>query len=73
MWKMHHRITERELIGALKIMSNDKSPGNDGLSKEFCEMFWSEVKKPFLSCILHLTKTSNYKIKKKKDKYKILV
>ena len=33
-------------------MSNDKS-GNDDLTKEFFETFWSEVKKPFLSCILH--------------------
>ena len=33
-------------------MSNDKS-GNDDLTKESFETFWSEVKKPFLSCILH--------------------
>ena len=31
-------------------MPNDKSPGNDGLTKEFFETFWSEVKKPFLLC-----------------------
>ena len=34
-------------------MSNGKSPGNDGLTKEFFETFWCEVKKPFLSCVLH--------------------
>ena len=34
-------------------MPNDKSPGNDGLTKDFFEIFWSEVKKPFLSCVLH--------------------
>ena len=28
-------------------MPNDKSPGNHGLTKEFFETFWSEVKKPF--------------------------
>ena len=38
-------ITEKELYEALKSMSNDKSPGNDGLTKEFFETFWSEVKK----------------------------
>ena len=26
-------------------MPCDKSPGNDGLTKEFFETFWSEVKK----------------------------
>ena len=26
-------------------MPNDKSPGNDDLTKEFFETFWSEIKK----------------------------
>ena len=26
-------------------MHNDKSPGNDALTKEFFETFWSEIKK----------------------------
>ena len=44
-------ITEKELFEALKSMTNDKSPGNDGLTKEFFETFWSEVKKPiFILC-----------------------
>ena len=34
-------------------MPNDKSPGNDDVTKEFFETFWSEVKKAFLSCVLH--------------------
>ena len=34
-------------------MPNDKSPGNDGLTKEFFETFWSEIKKTFLSCAIH--------------------
>ena len=45
--------TEKELFEALKSMPNDKSPGNDGLTKEFFETFWSEVKKTFLSCVSH--------------------
>ena len=32
-------------------MPNDKSSGNDGLTKEFFETFWSEVKKAiFILC-----------------------
>ena len=46
-------ITEKELFEALKSMPNDKYPGNYGLTKTFLEMFWSEVEKNFLSCILH--------------------
>ena len=32
-------------------MENNKSPGNDRLSKEFYECFWDEIKKPFLAYI----------------------
>ena len=32
-------------------MENDKSPGNDGLSKEFYEYFWNEIKNPFFASI----------------------
>ena len=32
-------------------MENDKTPGNDGLSKEFYEVFWDDVKFPFLASI----------------------
>ena len=35
-------------------MTNDKSPVNDGLTKEFFETFWFEVKKnTFLSYVSH--------------------
>ena len=36
---------KKKLLEALKSMHNDKSPRNDGLTKEFLETFWSEVKK----------------------------
>ena len=37
-------ITEKELLIALQSMENNKSPGNDGLTKEFYITFWNEVK-----------------------------
>ena len=37
-------VTESKLLNALKIMLNDKSPGNEGLTKEFCKTFWEEIK-----------------------------
>ena len=42
-------------------MPNDKSPGNDGLTKEFFETFWSEVKKKHfyhVFCTLFVKKNS---------------
>ena len=35
----------------MKCMENDKSPGNDGLTKEFCESFWDDIKTTFISSI----------------------
>ena len=75
-------LTEKELFTALKSMENNKSPGNDGLTKEFYIAFWTEIKKTF-SCVCtscfrkgrakYITKTSCYKIKRKKDRYKRLI
>ena len=41
---------ETDLYNAMKNMQNDKSPGNDGLTKEFYESFWDELK----NCLLLL-------------------
>ena len=44
-------ITEKELFQAVKSMPNNKSPGNDGLSKEIYETSWEELKKPFMLAV----------------------
>ena len=44
-------ITEKELPIALQSVENNRSPGNDGLRKEFYITFWSEVKVPLLLAI----------------------
>ena len=36
----------------VKSMQNNKSPGNDGLTKEFYKMFWNEIKHPFMNSIM---------------------
>ena len=38
-------MLENKLLKALKNISNNKSPGNDGLTKEFYETFWEDLKK----------------------------
>ena len=44
-------ISEDGVFKSLKSVANNKSLGNDGLSKEFYECFWDEVKKLFLGSI----------------------
>ena len=46
-------ITEKELFEALESMPHDKSPGNNGLTKEFFETFWPEVKKNHFYHVLY--------------------
>ena len=45
------RITDKELLIALQSMKNNKSPGNDGLTKVFHITFWNEIKAPLLLAI----------------------
>ena len=42
-------ISEDEVFRSLKSMEKNKSPGNDGISKELYENFWDEIKNPFLA------------------------
>ena len=44
-------ISEEELICALKNMPKNKSPGNNGLTKEFYKTFWDELKIPFIASL----------------------
>ena len=78
-------ITEYELLNALKSMPNNKSPGNDDLTKEFYETFWEEIKIPLrniitisyqngeLSTSLRQLRPVVIKLIEKKDKDKKLI
>ena len=44
-------LTDKELLNALTGILNNKSPGNDGLTKEFYETFWDELKDSFINLI----------------------
>ena len=64
-------LSEPELFMALLCMENNKSPGNDGLTKEFYVFFWNEIKELFINFFHtalekqgtnHFTKAGNYKV-----------
>ena len=75
-------ISEQEVILAMKSFSNSKSSGNDGLTKDFYEIFWEERKQPFMNS-LNQAKVSKTlvtsqrqavtKLLQKKDKDKRLI
>ena len=44
-------ITEKDLVNALKSMPYSKSPGHDGLTKEFYEHFWDDLKFYFINSL----------------------
>ena len=49
--KCEGAINECELLKALTSMDNDKSLGNDGITKEFYIKFWDVVKEPLCASI----------------------
>ena len=44
-------ITGKEFKIEFKLKKNNKTPGNDGLSREFYKGFWDDVKTPLLTSI----------------------
>ena len=54
-------LTRKDLCNSLKIMQNDRSPGNDGLTKKFYETFWNELKEIFIESVSQ-TKEKGYLI-----------
>ena len=44
-------ITKKDLCNSLKGMHNNKSLGNDGLTKEFYENFWNHIKETYFNSI----------------------
>ena len=50
----------------MKSSSNNKSAGNNGLTKEFYETFWEELKQPFMN-LLNQAKVSKKLVKSQRQ------
>ena len=44
-------LSEQELFESLVSLKDNKSPGPDGLTKEFYAFFWEDIKRPYLECV----------------------
>ena len=44
-------LTEKDLYKSLRSMQNNKSPGNDGLTKKFYETFWDDLKEILVNSV----------------------
>ena len=44
-------LTEKEIYNSLISFENNKSPGNDGLTKEFYCTFWDDIKNTFMKLL----------------------
>ena len=44
-------LTEKEIYNSLISFENNKSPGNDGLTKEFYCTFWDDIKDTFMKSL----------------------
>ena len=47
----NEEVSEQEVILAMRNFSNNKSPGNDSLTKDFDETFTEELKQPFINSL----------------------
>ena len=65
-------ITEKDLITALKSMPNGKSPGHDGLTKEFYEHFWGNLKFYFINSLKQAKIKDNLSISQRQAVIKLI-
>ena len=56
----------------MKRMKNDKSPGNDGLTKEFYVTFWDDLKATFISSLKPAKERKEVSISKRQAIIKLI-
>ena len=66
------KLQKKYLITALKSIPNGKSPGNDGLSKEFYEHFWVDLKFYFINFLKQFKIDGNLSISERQAVIKLI-
>ncbi len=59
-------ITEQEILNSMKQLTNGKTPGTDGLSADFYNYFWIDIKHLLTNCILYVMKKGELSIEQKR-------
>ena len=65
-------LTEDELLISLKSMQNNKTPGNDRLTKQFYKTFCNEIKYVFLNSLKQAKEKSQLSISQRQAVIKLI-
>ena len=65
-------LTEKDLYDSMKTIENDKSPGNDGLTKEIYVTFWDDIKAAFISSLKKTNKLNELYISQRQAMIKLI-
>ena len=65
-------LSDIELYNSLISMKNEKSPGNDGFSKEFFVIFWEDLKETFVDSIKEAKRCKSLSISQRQAVIKLL-
>ena len=65
-------LVENEFFKSLSSMQDCKSPGNDGLTKEFYDYFWNVIKDPLMNSIEEARKKKKFSISQRQDVIKLI-
>ena len=60
-------LTETEIMDTIKSMSNNKSPGSDGLPVEFYKVFWVNIRELFMNAVAESYETDELSILQRHD------
>ena len=65
-------LTEQEIYKLLTSFKNNKSPGNDGLTKEFYWCFWNDIKDIFMKSLCESKKLKQLCVSQRQAIIKLL-